>query len=263
MSIQSPTIESQTSYQKKGFSHSHPIYDQNEIDQVNLAIDEIVKGNYETGIPPYNEHKKEHLTQELVKIDNTQISNKTIHSFLTKSALGEWVAKATGSKKVQIWATQLLIKRPSKLDMGGVGWHRDINYWGYWEPNSELFTAWIALSDVKLESGPVCMVEGSQTWPDSEGGNFFEQDLEKIKKGFLDSGNTWKEEPMVLSPGAASLHHKRTIHGSYSNTSNRERRSIAIHLCNENAKIKKMDEINSYVAHLDDPAHSPVIWDET
>ena len=38
------------------------------------------------------------------------------------------------------------------------------------------------LSDVQLASGPVCMVPGSQNWPDAEGGNFFGGDLEEVKK---------------------------------------------------------------------------------
>jgi ectoine hydroxylase-related dioxygenase (phytanoyl-CoA dioxygenase family) len=45
-----------------------------------------------------------------------------------------------------------------------VGWHQDWQYWRYWEDDSELFTAWIAISDVQEDLGPVSFLVGSHQW---------------------------------------------------------------------------------------------------
>lgn len=249
-------------YERAGFCCAPPVYGSDEIALVNAAVDAVLRGEYETGVAPFHKHRPEHLTQPLVKIDMAQLANRTILSFLSDRRLGECAARVTGARRVQVWATQLLIKRPGTPTTGGVGWHRDETYWKFWTPDSELFTAWIALSEVGLEQGPVCMISGSHRWADAEGGNFFDGNLDAVKKAFAPPApDAWRETPMLLPPGAVSFHHKRTIHGSYPNTSAVERRSFAVHMCTENARLRPDAKPSPYVAHLDDPCHAPVIWD--
>ncbi len=256
------TEDIQTDFERDGFAFIPPVYATDELQRVNDAMDAVLRGEYETGVAPFHEHTPEHLTQPLVKIDNAQLANRTLLAFLSDSRFGEWAARVSGAQRVQIWSTQLLVKRPSdQPTQGGVGWHRDETYWKYWTRESELFTAWIALSDVRAESGPLCMVSGSHRWPDAEGGNFFSGDLDAVKQGFAPpSEDAWQEVPMILAPGAMSFHNKRTIHGSYANTSQRERRSFAVHLRTENAELRPDVELNPYIDKLDDPLYAPVIW---
>ena len=91
---------------------------------------------------------------EIIKLENPQWASRGIRALLAEhgGALGALAARLTGANWVQIWHVQLLGK-PDAADEGEgslVGWHQDRHYHqGDWEDPSEIFTAWIALSDVK------------------------------------------------------------------------------------------------------------------
>ena len=112
---------------------------------------------------------------------------------------------------------------------------QDRNYWASsWEEGSELLTAWVALSDVGVESGPMTFVRGSNAWGLLEGCGFFhEQSLEEQKAACLaaaPAGAQWAEEPAILPAGSMSLHDNYTLHGYGPNFSDTYRRSLAIHM---------------------------------
>jgi hypothetical protein len=55
-------------------------------------------------------------------------------------------------------------------------------------------------------------VDGSNHWPNLEGGDFFAQHLSH--EGFtIPPGKQWHETPAILPAGGMSLHHKLTLHG--------------------------------------------------
>ena len=64
----------------------------------------------------------------------------------------------------QVWWVQMLIKPPQDDDgkvQANIGWHQDRNYWQLWEEGSELFTAWVAVSNMVTECGPMNFPHGS------------------------------------------------------------------------------------------------------
>ena len=69
----------------------------------------------------------------------------------------------------------MLIKPPGSEKAGRVGWHQDRQYW---QRDEGLFTAWIALDDVKEESGPMQLVPGSHCWGFLGEDDFFNSDQE-------------------------------------------------------------------------------------
>jgi len=144
-----------------------------------------------------------------------------------------------------------------------VGWHQDKHYWPYWE--GEVFTAWVAVSDVRADCGPMRFVRGSNHWGYLEGGDFFGSDDERQRSKIpVPDGAEWVEVPAILPPGAVSFHHRLTLHASGPNTSDRPRRSFAIHLRTEKSKpIFGMQEAaDYYISHLDDPVMAPVLYRE-
>ena len=77
------------------------------------------------------------------------------------------------------------------------------------------------------------------------------------------AGQHWREVPAVMAPGAFSLHHRLTYHGSHPNLTTVPRRSFAIHLRAEDATpTPGNDQQYDYVSFLNNPAICPVIWDE-
>ena len=141
-----------------------------------------------------------------------------------------------------------------------VGWHQDYNYWSAWEEGSELFTAWVALSDVTAASGPMQFVVGSHEWGLSTESDFYSQEYEAKREAIQRThGREWVEMPAILPPGGASFHQKLTFHGSGPNVSSQPRRAFAVHLRTENSRPKD-DAREGLTSFIDDPGYCPVIF---
>jgi ectoine hydroxylase-related dioxygenase (phytanoyl-CoA dioxygenase family) len=235
-------------------------------DAVNAAFDAagaVRAGIYSTDVPPNGTHGCGE--GQLCKINDAHIADRDIYRLVTSREIGQLAATATRASMVQVWATQLLIKPPTKGDAANVGWHQDRQYWQSWDEPDGLLTAWVALSQVRESSGPVRFVVGSHAWGFLDSGDFFASDNDSIRNGIpVPDGERWEETAAVLPPGGVSFHHSLTYHGSGPNVSRDDRVSVAIHLRTEKAH-PVADYPDPYVtlSHLDDPAVCPVIYEST
>lgn len=222
-------------------------------------MEAVMMGEYATGVAPMPSWNPGDDPTKIRKIDQAHLSDHTLFELVSHPAIGQWAAAITGAKMVQVWAVQMLYKPSGGSTAGGIGWHQDWQYWNnWWQPDSEVFTAWLALSDVREESGPMRFVTGSHRWGFLDQGNFFQGDLERDQIQ-VPPGQEWNEVPAVLPPGGVSFHHRFTYHGSGPNVSNEPRCSFAIHLRTEkSAPIAGSTEY--YVSHLNDPQISPIIY---
>ena len=254
-------------YNADGYAiSSKPILPGELVKRANEGMDALIAGEYETGTPPESSYwSPGDDPQKLIKIEMPQIANLAIRELVGHPELGKWVAEVTGARQVQVWWVQLLHK-PAVLadaDTGvSVGWHQDKQYWKIWEEGSELFTAWVAISDVAAETGPMWFVRGSHRWGLLNQGDFYGEDLE-LQKGdiTLPEGETWEEVEATMPAGAASLHHNLVFHGSPPNRSGKPRRSFAIHMCSENAR--PVDNTREGLArHLDNRDYCPIVFGE-
>jgi hypothetical protein len=229
------------------------------------GMDAIRRGEYDTGRAPegspWNPGDSENV---LCKIEQPQLASKGVLELISHPTIGRWAAAATGAKRIQVWWVQLLYKPPTPRNakfVTNVGWHQDRSYWGNWTPQSELLTAWVALTDVTLDSGPMVFVRGSNQWglqPDSS--DFWGQDLEAIKsKASIPPGQQWEEIPATVPPGGFTLHHDLTWHGSGPNRSAIPRRSFAIHLRTEKSQPTG-DKRDGLAKYIDDPSVCPWIY---
>lgn len=200
-------------YEADGFFlAAEPIIPSGLIQRANNGMDAIRCGEYDTGQPPcdspWNPGDDPH---KLCKIEQPQFANRAVRELVSHPALGKTAAAITGASAVQVWWVQLLHKPPSSADAQyktNIGLHQDRAYWKVWEEGSELFTAWVAISDVREECGPMKFVRGSHRWGLLKQGDFFEQDIDEQRLA-IDSpeGETWDEATAILRPGAASFHH--------------------------------------------------------
>lgn len=236
--------------------------------RVSARMDAVMRGEYETGRKPLDSWSPANEAPgRLRKIDQAHVSDRTIHEAITHPALGEAVAAIVGAKRVQVWAVQMLYKPPGGDARGAVGWHQDLFYWhSWWQPGSNIFTAWLAISDVPEARGPMHFVAGSHRWGLLEGSDFFGSTEDSKRRLAQKSVGVWNEVSGAMPAGAFSLHHCLTIHGSQPNVSPEARRSFAIHLCTEGAAPKPDRGIDvagggyDYVSHLGDPEICPVIF---
>lgn len=247
-------------YERDGVCVVSGLVDPGQLPHAIDAMDRVIQADYETGVTPWavNWHPGDDPSR-LVKIDQPQMADHGITDLLLNSKIGEVAAALSGADMVQVWAVQLLHKPGAASDAGNVGWHQDDDYWRQWW-DWEVFTCWLALSDVTLDAGPVRFIPGSHRWGFLGKGNFFQSDLESAKAEFgIPEGEEWHEFPAIVAPGGGSFHHRTTIHGSGPNFSACPRRSYAVHLRTERSRHLP-DAPQQYVEQLDDPAISPVLF---
>jgi ectoine hydroxylase-related dioxygenase (phytanoyl-CoA dioxygenase family) len=258
-------------YLDDGFVVAERVIPQDVVQRALDGMDAVRRGEYDTGKPPIDSPwKPGDDPNKLCKIEMPHLASKGIREILTHPALGEVAAAVTGAKMVQIWWVQLLYKPPVGPNSGtNVGWHQDKQYWKAWTPDSELFTAWLSLSDVTADSGPVKFLRGSHKWGLIGTGDFFGQSLEELKESIkMPKDATWDEVAAIMPPGSVSFHHNLTYHGSGPNTSSGPRRSFAIHMRTEKSTVVddpskvSEEEGRNLVQFIDNPEYSPIIYDK-
>lgn len=258
----------QSRYLDDGFYiHPQPIIPRTTVDAAIVGMDDVREGRYNTGTPPQPSpwQPGDDPTIKLGKIEMPQIANHAIMSLLREPALGELAAQVTGAKAVQIWWVQLLYKPTALADSAagpGIGWHQDRHYWRIWEEGSELFTAWVALSDVTADAGPMSFVRGSHRWGYVEGASDFQNqaDQDALRQQIQGTtGQGWEEVTAILPPGGVSFHHNLTYHGSGTNCSGAPRRSFAIHMRTEKSRPTNgvREGLTRFIDNLD---YCPVIY---
>ena len=265
MATDANTTHAQADYERDGFYiHADPLLDTELIERASASMDDLRAGVYDTGTPPqpspWNPGDPE---GQFCKIEFPQIASHAIMDLVSHTEIGRVAAEITGADMVQVWWVQLLGKpatRPGDNAATRVGWHQDRQYWGSWEPDAELLTAWVAVSDVTADSGPMRFVDGSHRWGVSGRGDFYGQDNDALKDEIgAPDGEVWSETVAVLPPGGVSFHDCQTFHASGTNGSGVMRRSFAIHMRTNRAEPK--DGLRQGLTQfIDDPSRCPVIF---
>jgi ectoine hydroxylase-related dioxygenase (phytanoyl-CoA dioxygenase family) len=260
-----PTL-ARAKFEEDGFLIGPTLVDPQLVHDMIPHMDAVIAGDYETGRAPqmrkWNPGDDE---SRLRKIDQPQLASRSILELISRPEIGQAAAELTGASWIQVWAVQLLFKPAGGATVGNVGWHQDQQYWlRWWTPDSEVFTCWLAVSDVTPDSGPMRFVPGSHRWGLLPG-DFYAEDTDRQREEIdVPDGARWTETSAVLPAGGASFHHRLTYHGSGPNTSAGPRRSFAIHLRTDRSEQTDMtglsEEERAYMGHIDDPEVCPIIF---
>ena len=241
----------------------YPVLPKEIVNAAIAGMDEVRQGRFDRGRSHEGTNwKPGDDPHTLCKIEQPQFANQAIFDLVSHAELGALAAKASGANMVQAWWVQLLYKPPSPPGADthtNIGWHQDRNYWAPWKEQSNLFTAWVALSDVGADCGPMIFLRGSNRWGYQEGlSDFFGQDLDGQQQAIEAQGQRWDEVPAQLPSGGISFHDRLTFHGSKANLSGRPRRSLAIHMRTEQSWPEA--ESHVFTSFLDKPELCPVIF---
>lgn len=154
------------------------------------------------------------------------------------------------------WTTNLFIKEPHNPHF--VSMHQDATYWGL-DP-ADVATAWIALSDVPLESGPMKFAAGSHREQLPHRDTFHEHNL--LSRGQEIEVDIPMDEctDVILEAGEISLHHVRLAHGSGPNESDDRRIGLAIRYVPPYVRQVKLHDSAMLVRGLDEYGHFD--WEE-
>jgi len=120
-----------------------------------------------------------------------------------------------------LWSAEFFIKGAHTDKI--VTWHQDLTYWGLGETDDEI-TAWVALSEVNVESGCMRFLPGSQRQPILPHRDTFDAS-NLLSRGQQVAVEVDEQQAVdvELRPGQMSLHHGRMFHASGPNRSDHDR----------------------------------------
>jgi ectoine hydroxylase-related dioxygenase (phytanoyl-CoA dioxygenase family) len=129
---------------------------------------------------------------------------------------------------VRFWHDQLFCK-PAQHG-GVVAWHQDYSYWTRTKPMAHL-TCWIGLDDATKDNGCLQYVPGSHRWsllPITG----LAGDMEAIRSVLTPEQQEQFAHPVAveLKKGEAAFHHPLMIHGSFANSTDRQRRATVLNV---------------------------------
>ncbi len=212
-------------FAERGY-HLHPgVFSDAEVAQINTAADRVIARDYDKGAPPDGYTGRGSDPLAVVKIDNAWKADSTLADAALCPRLGHLAAQLIGAPGIRLWHDQLL----DKPAHGGrvITYHQD---WAYWQMIAECatVTCWIALDDVRPDSGPMVFLEGSHklgvwTLPMGITGD-------DAQKPNLPAGFKTREVPVIIPKGSVSCHHGLLLHGSDRNFSAFRRRALVSHV---------------------------------
>ncbi|MFL3013938.1 MAG: phytanoyl-CoA dioxygenase family protein [Candidatus Neomarinimicrobiota bacterium] len=245
-----------------GFTFVDKVFPKKEILDSKNAFWDVINCKYDTGVNPENRFwNLGEDPKKIIKIDKPHLSSKVLYNLITQKTFGQILAKNTNSRKIQVWHSQGVWKPTGGGIKGNAGWHRDIQYWPFWEA-SGVFTAWIALTDVFSNSGPVRYILGSNHWNEIKGVDFFNNDITSQDKTIQKKHKDYKVVSAEISSGSIAIHGSKTYHSSIKNNSGAPRIGMVVHFATDQAKrINLVGEHSNYLDMLSDQSICPVIYD--
>ena len=213
-------------YKKEGFCYGIPIFSKSETKSIRSEIEALEK-KFKNGI------SKKKLDQ-FFRV-NGHFVIPLLANLSRTSKILDYIELLLGSN-ILVWSVELFIKEPGSSKI--VSWHQDLTYWGMGETDKEV-TAWIALSNVNIESG--CM----RFIPKSHNKKILKHEDTFDKDNLLSRGQEIKginEEDAIyapLKPGEMSLHHGKCLHASGKNNSKDRRIGLAIRYVTPDVRNKE------------------------
>jgi ectoine hydroxylase-related dioxygenase (phytanoyl-CoA dioxygenase family) len=219
------TVSQVALFGTRGYHLQPAVFSGAEVDLINAAADRVIAQQYDRGVPPDCCSGRDHDPLAVIKIDNAWKADSTLAAAALSPRLGHVAAQLIGAPGIRLWHDQLL----DKPAHGGrvITYHQD---WAYWQMIAECqtVTCWIALDDVRPDSGPMVFLEGTHTlgvWPLPEGITG-----DNPQKPPLPANFETREVPVIIPRGSVSFHHGLLLHGSDRNFSASRRRAFVSHV---------------------------------
>jgi len=251
------------SLREDGFCFLPLVFSKQETQNSIEGLWRVINGEYRSGRKPecrfWNPGDDPH---SIIKIDKPHLSDSSVWKLITNKKLGQLLARATKAKCIQVWHSQVVWKPHSKGQKGNAGWHRDAQYWPFWSKEG-LYTAWIALTDVSINSGPLRFLRGSNLWKTIEGMDFFNQNIKSQEK-ILDKLKKHKDVVCAtLRAGEVSIHSSQTYHSSMGNLEKKPRIGMVVHFRTDESKRIDVGGSNKhYLDQIEDNEIAPIIYQE-
>ncbi|WP_442505064.1 phytanoyl-CoA dioxygenase family protein [Novipirellula sp. SH528] len=249
------------------------LIDEVAIVDLERRIDRVIEGDYASGMPPkYRTAEPISVSSKMCRVSYPSICDPDISSILKGSGIGRAAAGLIGCNGIQAWFIHALRKPPvtrSEENVGYIGWHQDGQYARNFM-HGDFTTAFISLTDVDEDCGPVRYVNGShrgKLLKRAEGSGFSHTGgLNVLRERLLPHIDCeWDERVHTPRRGTVTFHHSRLIHGSGPNFSEHPRKTLVLHLRSESNAFLHTDAVlpthdGTYQISLIDPVACPVLF---
>lgn len=258
-----PSDDDLAGFRDDGFAVFDSVIDSKKAKQLCERLERVLRGEYDTGIPPNKRPKRikdgnkgvlgfsGNPMKKTIQIINVWKCDKLFRELVLSRTLARVVATlGAGNDAESPWRSgarvaqdQVWAKPPGAAPLV---FHRDSPYFDFHPDN--VITVWIALDDMNEELGPLEYARGSHRWSTEDGRQgsaslFFQRKYRSLlddaaRREGLDPCDV-KVHKIRVRAGGGSIHDGRTWHGSGPNTSkNMPRRGIGIHYVPRNVKWK-------------------------
>jgi ectoine hydroxylase-related dioxygenase (phytanoyl-CoA dioxygenase family) len=162
-------------------------------------------------------------------------------AFALESPLGAIVAALLRSDTVRLYEDSVLVKEPGTAER--TAFHQDLAYFHL--DGTQICTTWVPLDPVTAETGAVQFVVGSHLRQTRYRPNFFvtTMSMPDTDGDEVPDYDTHPGDERIASfdtePGDITVHHARTIHGAFPNTSAHvRRRAISVRFAGDDARFR-------------------------
>lgn len=241
-----------------------PSKSRSELDRYRLSDDQVAffhENGYLAGVQILDETQVDILRAELAKLVDPKLpGNELFYEYHSNEsadasrvlfhALGAWrimpgfhdilwhpafvvAASQLLGGPVRFWHDQLFCK-PSHHG-GVVAWHQDYSYWTRTKPMQHL-TCWIGLDDATKDNGCLQYVPKSHRW-ELLPVTGLAGDMDAIQTVLSpEQKKQFKPVAIELKKGQCAFHHPLLVHGSYENSTDRQRRAVVINVCKDGTR---------------------------
>ena len=202
-------------YRRDGYLFPLDVFGSGQVDAIRGELEQARRDAVAPGL-------EDELSQLLRT--NAQYLLPFVHHVATAPQLLDRIESILGPDLL-LWSAEFFIKGAHSDKF--VSWHQDLTYWGLGDTDNEI-TAWLALSEVNVESGCMRFLPGSHHQQLLSHRDTFDAN-NLLSRGQEVAAEVDEKEAVdvVLRPGQLSLHHGRIFHASGPNRSDRERIGLA------------------------------------
>lgn len=215
-------------FHEQGYLAGLRLLSEEQVDQLREELSGLVRPDHPGNSLFYEYHSNESVDASRVLFHALGAWRITpgFHDILWNPAFCMAASQLLGGA-VRFWHDQLFCK-PSHHG-GVVAWHQDYSYWTRTRPMTHL-TCWIGLDDATHDNGCLQYVPGSHRWellPITG----LAGDMHAIQSVLSpEQRAAFKPVAIELKRGECAFHHPLMVHGSYENSTDRQRRATVINV---------------------------------
>ena len=245
-------------FERNGFLQINELLPEQVVVEAESGIQCVMDGQYRLGRPPLNISPRGSERAEMIRIDQPHWADPGLQSLVCNPLLANTAAQLLNTSVIQVWYAHALYKPPVS-EASHVGWHADGQYVDFFE--NDFVTAWVALSDIRGDSGTLTYIKGSHNVSLPRVSGFssktsYENQVERIRSIYP---SAMQEVHIIGNRGTVSFHHSRMLHGSGANRSEHPRMTVTIHYRGARNRLRRPLPSNFVTSTLAIPRDSPIV----